>query len=306
MKKEIWADKSLWKLAGVYGKGKVNVHLRSKTDTIYKIRSNKDIEKLPPNKKYLFVKLSDWKVIPAENLIAKYPNTKIIVKTNNIKEMKILATTLQKGIAGFLVDKKTSLKEAYSLYKPNPKLKLVDATVTDVKIVEELGKRICVDGIVSYKQGEGLLAGYKTGFMFLTDGETSKNPYVNTRECRVNAGGALMYVLCKRNGIITPRYLDDLVSGDEVVAVDSNGNTRIQEVGRIKKEWRPMTHIFAKYKGEIGSICSQTAETVRLVTSEGTKPVTEIEIGDKLKAYVGKTIGTHFGGRVEFENIVEV
>jgi len=314
MEKEILVDcrkKDLEELARLYGAagilGESRLGLRCISNpVVYKIKSDKDIQKLPCKQDYLFVEFSDWKVIPAENLIARYANskTKIIVKTNNLQEMKTLATTLEKGVDGFLVDKENSIKAFCSNFKSRLKLSLVDATVTEVKEIEELGKRICVDGVLTYKPGEGLLAGSNTGFMFLVDGETNKNPYVNTREWRVNAGAASLYVLCKKEGVITPRYLDDLISGDEVVAVDSEGNTRIQKVIRLKKEWRPMTYIQAEYQGREGSACPQTAETVRLVTPEGTKPITKLKKGDKIKAYVSKAIATHFGKPVE-EKIIE-
>jgi len=312
MRKEIWVDcrtKPLEELArahgatGVLGKNEAGLCNRDK-EIVHLIRSEEDIEGLPRNRDYVFVQFSDWKVIPAENLIALLPNTKIIVKTNNVEEARTLSTTLEKGVYGFLVDEENSLKEICSIYKPSPKLELVDAKVIDVRYID-LGKRVCLDGIMTYGPREGILAGFLSGFMFLTDGETTENSYINTRAWRVNAGAASLYCMCKRDGKITPRYLDDLSSGDELLVVDSNGETRIEVVGRIKKEWRPMTFIQAEYNGKKGSMCSQTAETVRLVTAEGTKPITEIGVGDRLKAYVTNSIPTH-GGRLVEERIVEI
>lgn len=310
-KKEIWVDcrkEDLEKSAGLYGAtgifGKSSPGLQSKIDAVYTITSNKDIEELPSGKEYVFVEFSDWKVIPAENLIARLSGTKIIVKTNDMDEMMTLTTTLEKGVAGFLVDKEESLIKTCSFYTPTSKLQLVDGTVKEIKRIE-LGKRVCLDGIMTYKPREGLLAGFKTGFMFLADGETTENPYINKRGWRVNAGAASLYTLCKKNGIITPRYLDDLVSGDEVVVVGADGETRIETIGRLKKEFRPMTYIKAEYEGRIGSTCSQTAETVRLVTPDGAKPIEDIKVGDKVKLYVTDPIATH-GGRRADERIEEV
>lgn len=314
MKKEIWVDcrekdleeqSRLCGATGILGESRLGLNNIAGT-LVYKIKSNSDIEGLPDNINYLFVELFDWQVIPAENLIAKYTGsrTKIIVKTNNIQEMKTLATTLEKGVDGFLVDEEERIKDVCSLYKPSLKLNLVDATVKQLKRLE-LGKRVCADGIMTYKPREGLLIGFLTEFMFLTDGETTENTYVNTREWRVNAGAASLYTLCKRDGVITPRILDDLISGDEIIAVDSDGNTRIETIGRAKKEWRPMTYIQAEYQGKTGSTCSQTAETVRLITPEGTKPITDIKLGDKLKVYVSQPTATHFGRPVK-GRIIEV
>jgi len=306
MRKEIWVDcrknEGLKKLSSLYGV--TGVFGKSSTDIVYKITSAKDIEKLPLGKKYLFAECSDWDVIPAENMIARLSGTKIIIKTNDIEKMKTLKTTLEKGVAGFLVDKKASLIETCSLYKPSPKLKLVDGIVKEVRTIE-LGKRVCLDGIMSYKPREGLLTGFSSGFMFLADGETTENNYINTREWRVNAGAASLYTLCKRDGIITPRYLDDLISGDEVVVVGADGETRIETIGRAKKELRPMTFIKAEYNGKIGTTCPQTAETVRLVTPEGAKPIKEIKVGDKVKLYITEPIATHAGRPVK-EKITEI
>jgi 3-dehydroquinate synthase II len=312
MKKEIWVDcraKPLEELARAYGAtgvlGKNFSGLCSRSEEpVHLIRSEADIERLPRDREYVFVQLSDWKVIPAENLIALLPKTKIIVKTNNIQEARTLSTTLEKGVYGFLVDEENSLKEICSIYKPNPKLELVDAKVTNVRAID-LGKRVCLDGIMTYGPREGILAGFLSGFMFLTDGETNENPYIPPRAWRVNAGAASLYCMCKREGKITPRYLDDISSGDELLVADSNGDSRIEIVGRVKKEWRPMTFIQAEYNGRKGSMCSQTAETVRLVTAEGTKPITEICVGDRLKAYVTNPMPTHSGRLVE-ERIVEI
>ena len=322
IKKEIWVDcreKDLEELARLYGAtgilGKSRLGLNYiPSPVIHRIESDKGIQKLPHGENYLFVEFSDWQVIPAENMIARYTGsrTRIIVKTNNAEEMRTLATTLEKGVDGFLVDEEESIKYFCSLFESKLKLNLVNATVTEIKRIEE-GKRVCVDGIMTYKPREGLLVGFSTEFMFLADAETTKNPYVNTREWRVNAGAASLYALCKRDGVITPRILDDLVSGNEVVAVDADGNTRIETIGRVKKELRPMTYIQAEYQGKIGATCSQTigatcsqtAETVRLVTPKGTKPVTEIKPGDRLKVYVTQPTATHFGRPVK-ERIIEV
>lgn len=302
MRKEIWVDckhKGLEEMArlcgatGIIGRSKLGLKTLPEDIPVHIIKSREDIEKLPKSK-YLIVEFTDWSIIPAENLIVKYPDTKIIVKTNKLDEVRTLATALEKGVHGFLVDNETALKEACSIYDPNLDLDLINATVTGIKRIN-LGKRACVDGIMTYGKREGLLVGASTSFMFLADAETNENPYVNTREWRVNAGAASLYTLCRRGGVITPRVLDDFVSGDDVIAVDAEGNTRVETVLRTKKEWRPMIYFQAEYEGKKGATCSQYAETVRFVTPDGSKPVTKIEKGDKIKVYVTETTATHFG-----------
>lgn len=313
MRKEIWVDcreSDLEKMAkkyrvkGIVGDSKLGLRTLPGNSPVYTIRSKEDIEKLPKNSEYLIVEFTGWKILPAENILSQYKDTKIIVKINSIDDVGRLGKALEKGVNGFLVDQEEAVKYIHNFYKPNPRFKLVDATITGIKNIE-MGKRVCVDGIMTYKPREGLLTGFLTEMMFLADGETTQNPYVNTREWRVNAGAASLYTLCRRDREITPRVLDDLVSGDEVVAVDSEGNTRVETVGRIKKEWRPMLYIQAEHKGKKGAACPQYAETVRIVTPDGSAPVTELKKGDRIKAYVTKPIATHFGRPVE-EKIIEI
>lgn len=318
MSKEIWIHPELEEIGKLYGAfgvlGKSKLGLKSSKADVYTIKSNEDIENLPKNIPRIFVEFGDWEIIPAENLIAKYrevgksKKTKIIVKTDDIDKMRVLGKALETGVDGFLLDSKGGLKDFSESYNPIFNLKLVDAEITEIKQID-LGKRACVDCIMSYNQREGALKGWLNDFMFLADGETTENPYVNTREWRVNLGAAGEYVLTRREGIITPRILDDLVSGDEIVVVNADGIARVETIGRVKKEWRPMTFIKAIYeengKKKEGKTCSQNAETVRLVTPDGSKDVTELKVGDLLKAYISKPVATHFGRPVD-EMIVEV
>jgi 3-dehydroquinate synthase II len=128
-----------------------------------------------------------------------------------------------------------------------------------------------------------------------------ENPHVEPRPFRVNAGPASSYILA------TPektRYLSELKAGDEVLAVDSEGNTRTTNICRIKIEWRPMMMLQAKSEGRNFTIILQNAETVRLVTREGSKSISEIRPGDKILTRV-ETGGRHFGIKVDEESVIE-
>jgi len=315
MQKEVWAVNELEELAFLYGAtGIVGKSDRLRTlPENYKeveIKSQSDIETLAQHKSkipYVIVSCPDWKAIPAENLISLFQGsgTKILVKTDDYQNSQMLAYALEVGVDGFVVSNPSVLKDFCKGYDPSLDLKLVEATVTKIKQYG-LGKRACVDSIMSCSPREGLLVGFLTGAMVLTDGETEENPYVNTREWRVNAGAASLYTLTRtEDGMVSPKVLDDLRTGDEVIVVDANGKTRTSVIGRVKKEWRPMTYIQAKYKGMTIATASQTAETVRLVTPDGSKSITDIKKDDKLKVYVSEQVATHFG-RPANERIVEV
>ncbi len=315
MQKEVWTIPELEDLAIQYGAtGIVGKGTRLKTlpegYQEAEIKSQADIESLGKSKgkaPYVIVSIPDWKAIPVENLISIFQGsgTKILINTNDYQNFGMLACALEVGVDGAVVSEPNALKEFCKEYDPSLDLKLVDAMVTRIKHYG-LGKRACVDSIMSYSPREGLLAGFSTGAYVLADGETQENPFVNTREWRVNLGAASLYTLTRaKDGTVSPKVLDDLRTGDEVIAVDASGKTRTTVVGRVKKEWRPMTYIQAEYQGRTIATASQTAETVRLVTSDGTKPVTDIKEGDMLKTYVSEQVATHFGRPVN-ERIVEV
>ena len=103
-------------------------------------------------------------------------------------------------------------------------------------------------------------------------------------------------------------YLDDLKMDkiyEEVLAVNHEGKTRMVKVAAVKKERRDVSIIKAKYGDKIGTTCSQNAETVRLVSPDGSIPVTEIKPGDLLKVYISKPVATH-AGQIINEHIVEL
>jgi 3-dehydroquinate synthase II len=75
-------------------------------------------------------------------------------------------------------------------------------------------------------------------------------------------------------------------------------------VGRMKVEARPLTLIEAEVEGRLGKVILQDAETIRLVTPDGSKSVKELQSGDEV--LVRSEIGArHFGQRVEGARIDE-
>jgi 3-dehydroquinate synthase II len=100
------------------------------------------------------------------------------------------------------------------------------------------------------------------------------------------------------------KYLSELETGDEVLTVDQEGNTKVAIVGRVKIEKRPLMLVEAEFKGVVLRTLLQNAETIRLVTEDG-KPVSvaELKVGDKIMIYLDPN-ARHFGMAIE-ETIIE-
>ncbi len=142
-----------------------------------------------------------------------------------------------------------------------------------------------------------MLVGSFSSFLFLVHAEVLGSKYTNPRPFRVNAGAIHSYVLVSDD---RTKYLSELGTGDKVMVVDRVGNCRSVVVGRSKVERRPIVLITAKANGQSGAILLQYAETVSLVSGDGSvRAVTEIKPGDMVKAMVSEQKGRHFGTAVD-------
>ena len=161
--------------------------------------------------------------------------------------------------------------------------------------------KILLYGANLWYLGEGMLVGSQANALFLIHSETLKNPYVETRPFRVNAGAVYAYIKVSRD---KTKYLSELKSGDEVLIVNQKGETRQENVGRIKIERRPMLLLEAESGQETMSAILQNAETICLVDKEG-KPisVSKLKVGDEVLVNREQG-GRHFGIKVE-ERLVE-
>lgn len=254
---------------------------------------------------YLVVIGTDWKVIPLENLIAGLQklDVEIIAGVQNSEEAKLALETLEHGSDGVLLDtdnlseikKVTAIRDRSGMEN----IPLVKATVTKVKPVG-MGDRVCVDTASLMVLGEGMLIGSQSNGLFLVHSESEESPYVAARPFRVNAGAVHAYI---RVGEKT-RYLSELASGDEVLIVDSEGETRPAVVGRVKIERRPLMLVEAEVEGTRIKTLLQNAETIKLVGSDGKPvPVTALKEGDEVMVYFEAT-ARHFGIKIE-ETIIE-
>ena len=254
---------------------------------------------------HLIVIGTDWKVIPLENLIAALQkhDVEIIAGVKSSSEAKVALETLEKGADGVLLDTSNPSEIKRTVHIAESAgvelISLIHAKITRVKAVG-MGDRVCVDTCSLLSKGEGMLIGSQSNGLFLVHGETEESPYVSPRPFRVNAGAVHAYVYVSGK----TRYLSELQSGDDITIIDSRGVSRKATIGRIKIERRPLTLVEAKVKGDKIKTILQNAETIKLVTKDGTpRAVTELKEGDEVLVHYEEG-GRHFGMKID-ETIVE-
>lgn len=274
-----------------------------------KISSNLDINNLKKlvekGIQFVIIDVDDWKIIPLENIIAtlqKY-NTEIFAIAKNVKEVETLFTVLELGVNGVIVttNNEDEIIKACDLIKESP-IKIKSAKVTEIEDIG-IGERVCIDTVSILTNGEGMLVGNKSNFLFLVHNESIGSSFTSPRPFRVNAGAVHCYTLLPDG---STKYLSELESGSKVLIVNSNGMTRTVGVGRAKIETRPLRLFKAICDGESGSIVVQNAETIRFLDPTGKiLPVTHIKIGDEIIVHSIKPAGRHFGMEVSNEFILE-
>jgi 3-dehydroquinate synthase II len=272
------------------------------------ISDQKDLEKishaLELNPDYLLIDCPNWKIIPLENLIAETRGrSKLLARTTSFDESRAALSTLELGADGIALashDTNEILKTRDLIIRESEDISLSTARVTSVKPIGT-GARVCVDTTEILEPGEGLLTGSSSQALFLVEGEVHINAHVNSRPFRVNAGPVSSYVL-SANG--KTRYLSELSAGETVLLIDRVGRTRSVDVARIKIERRPMILVEASIGNRKITTIVQNAETVRLVTRDGSKPVSEIKPGDEVLVR-SEEGGRHFGTKVADEMVIE-
>lgn len=253
----------------------------------------------------VFVACPDWKVIPLENLVARLKGkAKLIAEVRSAGEGALALEALELGADGVLLitEDENELSALHRLVSEASGLhmELKEAVVTAVKQLG-LGERACIDTCSLMEHGEGMLLGCSSQGMLLVQAEVEKNQLAAPRPFRVNAGAVSLYLLAP--GMKT-RYLEEITAGEEVLLVRSDGSARRAYVARSKIERRPLVIVEAEADGRTAKVVLQNAETVRLITPEGSKAVTDLKAGDIV---VGRfeNGGRHFGIAVPNEMIVE-
>lgn len=253
---------------------------------------------------YLIVRCPNWKIIPLENLIAKTRNKSVLLAdVSSPLEAKLALQTLELGVDGIVLGAKSTedIIETERYVRPiEDTLQLKHTKVLSVRPLGS-GVRACVDTCDLMYPGEGMLTGCQSAGLFLVEAEVHKNPHVDPRPFRVNAGPVSSYVLTP--GLKT-RYLSELKAGDEILIVARNGKVRTGHVGRVKIERRPMLLIESEVNGRPYPLIVQNAETVRLVSASASKSVCDLAAGDEVLIYIEEG-GRHFGTLVADEMVIE-
>jgi 3-dehydroquinate synthase II len=255
-----------------------------------------------PPERIVVLKMLDWTIIPIENLLARRGGN-IMVQVENSEQARLMVEILEKGVDGVVLktgDVNEIKKTAEIIQGVSEKVALVTATITAAKQLG-MGDRACLDTCTQMTLGEGMLVGNTAVGFFLVHSESIDNPYVASRPFRVNAGAVHAYTLAPGG---KTKYLADLKAGDEVLVVDFQGKSQTAYLGRNKIEKRPMMLIEAEAEGQPISLVLQNAETIRLVSPDGTAiSVTTLKPGDKVLGHIEKA-GRHFGMQVD-ETLIE-
>ncbi len=253
--------------------------------------------------RYVLVKCPNWKVIPLENLIARTRNkVSLLADVANNREAQVALQTLELGVDGVVLTAAlpSDLEGMKQLETQGNNVPLIEGKVVDVKQIGP-GARVCIDTIELLESGEGMLVGSQSSGLFLVEAEVHRNPHVEPRPFRVNAGPVSSYVLAP--GFKT-RYLAELKAGEEILIVSRAGTTRTGHVGRVKIERRPMMLVVTEANGQTFSIILQNAETVRLVSHTASTSVSELKAGDEVLLRIEEG-GRHFGTLVADEMVIE-
>jgi len=262
---------------------------------------------------YVVATCPDWKVIPIENLIAETRGkSMLLASVSDAQEARIALETLEIGVDGVVAEASdineiekihetlVSIKAKRPELESAKKIALLGARVTDIKPLAS-GARVCIDTCDLMREGEGLLVGCQSSGLFLVEAEVHETPFVATRPFRVNAGSVALYVFASGG---KTRYLSELKAGDEVLIVDRQGRSRTTNICRAKIEWRPLLLVEAEYEGRRVKTILQNAETIRIVTEDGSKSVKEVAAGDRVLVHLEEG-GRHFGTLVKEEKVIE-
>lgn len=182
--------------------------------------------------------------IPLEIVIARAEKAagNVVTIVHDLEEAAIVLGVLEKGSDGVLLAP-NAVGDATALVtlcrEQTEPLDLEELEVTSIEHVG-MGDRACVDTCSHLGKDEGILVGSYSNGMVLDCSETHPLPYMPTRPFRINAGALHSYTLTPGG---RTRYLSELRSGSELLAVRASGETRRVVVGRVKIESRPLLEV---------------------------------------------------------------
>jgi 3-dehydroquinate synthase class II len=209
----------------------------------------------------------------------------VLYRSSNARDIKRLDAEIQEVLRG--------------------RMKLVEAEVVAVEHTG-LGHRVCVDTTTLMTPEEGMIVGSTGWGGIFVCSETHYLPHMNLREFRCNAGGVHSYVWGPNNIAV---YLSELRAGSRVLAVDTEGKTRVVTVGRVKIERRPLLLIEVRVRPDdpperhIKTFVQNDWHVRIMGADRKVRNSTLVRPGDKLLAYADEP-GRHTGLKVS-ESIVE-
>jgi 3-dehydroquinate synthase II len=267
-----------------------------------KIESNDDLKDVlkasSVGADFVIVETKDWRIIPLENVIATlhHSNTQVYAPASSAKDIGMLFSVLELGVDGVILStgNPTEIRTAMSMMDSSS-LNISKLTVEEIRDAGT-GERVCIDTVSILAMGEGILVGSKSNFFFLIHNESLGSSFTSPRPFRVNAGAVYCYTMVPGE---KTKYLSEIESGSEVLAVRKDGSVRVVTVGRSKIETRPLTLIVARSDGQRGTVILQNAETIQLVKEDGSLiPVTGLKAGDTVLGVIKPSSGRHFGMEV--------
>jgi len=287
----------------------VNQNLKKRFGVYKKVDGNKDIDEIKAisekGANFVIIGVDDWKIIPLENIIAtlQKTNTEIFAIAKSVQEVETLFTVLELGVDGVIIE----TEDEQDILKIKNIIREIVFNIEPAKILEikdiGTGERVCIDTVSMLSEGEGMLIGNKSNFLFLVHNESIGSSFTSPRPFRVNAGAVHCYTVVP-NG--STKYLSELESGSQILIVNPKGLSRTVSVGRAKIETRPLRLFKAICKNETGTIIVQNAETIRFIDkNEEILPVTHVKTGDEVLVFTKSSSGRHFGMEVSDEYILE-
>lgn len=258
---------------------------------------------------------TDWKAIPAENIIAAYRGTptRLYAVVPNAPDARAMLAMLEVGTDGVVlradnpavVREFVALRDTMRADNAGDLGQFTTATVSAV-VQTGVGERVCVDTCSLLSPCEGMLVGSTSQSLGVVLSEAAESEYISSRPFRVNAGAVHMYVAVPGG---KTKYLCELRGGDEVLVYDVRRRSyRSAVVGRAKVETRPLTMVKVNIEdGKSATMFVQNAETVRLATSSDDEvtatSVAALQVGDQIVLRVD-SVARHMGLAID-ENIEE-
>src|SRR5919107_1961582 len=166
-----------------------------------KVNSNKDIKEIKTMSQkganFVIIDVDDWKIIPLENIIAtlQKTHTEIFALAKSVGEIETLFSVLELGVDGIIIESQDEgdLVKIQNIVK-KILFDIIPAKILDIKDIG-IGERVCIDTVSMLSEGEGMLIGNKSNFLFLVHNESIGSSFTSPRPFRVNAGAVHCYTI---------------------------------------------------------------------------------------------------------------